>query len=210
MFLNREQTGQLLSDRLKVYQRRQDVLVLAIPRGGVVVAHEIAKSLGLRLDIVVVRKIGAPSNPELAIGAVGPKRVVYWDENLCRRLGISEKVKTQLRQATERERKEREFRLRVKKDYKKIKGKTVILADDGIATGATVIAAQKFLKKMEAETIVLAVPVISKSTLSDISKYFDDVIALWVEEEFYAVGQFYKEFPQVSDEEVIKILASSN
>lgn len=206
MFENRQQVGELLAEKLKRYKKRDNVLALGIPRGGVVVGKVVVQKLNLPLDIIVVKKIGAPSNPELAIGAVGPGNVVYWDKDLIGRLGISKFQSSKLKVQSSKERREKEKILREGKDQVQVKGKTVVLVDDGVATGATAVAAQKALQKMGAKKVILAVPVISKETFSDIKRYFDKVIALSVEEEFYAVGQFYREFPQVTDQEVIKLL----
>lgn len=206
MFENREQAGQLLADRLLEYKNRTDVIVFAIPRGGVVVAKVVANSLGVPLDIVVIKKIGAPDNQELAIGAVGPDNCVYCDRNLFRRLEISKFQISNLKFKIENERKQREKILRGRKRYPSIEDKTVILVDDGVATGATAIVASLWVKKMNSKEIILAIPVIAKSTLSNISKYFDRIIFLEQPEEFYAVGEFYQDFPQVSDEEVIQLL----
>ncbi|MBI2622669.1 MAG: phosphoribosyltransferase, partial [Candidatus Levybacteria bacterium] len=166
----------------------------------------VASILELPLDIIVVKKIGALNNPELAIGAVGPGNAVYWDKDLIERLGVSKVESSKFKVQSSKERKEREKALRKERGPINAKEKAVILVDDGVATGATVMAAQKALEKMGAARVILAIPVISKETLNDIKRYFDKVIALSVEEEFYAVGQFYKEFPQVTDQEVIKLL----
>ncbi|MDO8658088.1 MAG: phosphoribosyltransferase family protein [Candidatus Levybacteria bacterium] len=209
VFKNREEASRLLSSKLNDFKKNKDLLIIAIPRGGVVLGKIISKSLKASLDIIVIKKIGAPQNPELAIGAIGQERTIYWDRNLCERLNIS---KTQMKDLKNREgevRSRRESILREERILPEIKNKTVILVDDGVATGATVICAQKYLKKKKAKKIILAVPVISKETLENIKQYFDRVIFLDVVENFYAVGQFYKNFPQVSDEEVIGILASS-
>lgn len=209
IFQNREEAGRLLSKKLRSFKRKNDVLILGIPRGGVVVAKEIADALKLPLDVVVVKKIGAPRNEELAIGAVGPEKTTYWEKDLCQRLGISENEKLKIKKEKIREREAREKVLRANRPPLNIKGKTVVFVDDGIATGATVMAAQKFLRKKKARNMILAVPVIAKDTLNNISKYFDKVVFLSSEEDFYAVGQFYREFPQVSDEEVRRILSST-
>lgn len=208
MFKDRQQAGRLLAEKLKRYKGREDVLVFAIPRGGVVVAKEVASFLGAKLDVIVVKKIGAPGNPELAIGAVGPKKVVYWDRNLRKAIGASKYQIRQLADQKENEREERERLLRGKRGYPNMKDKVVIIIDDGVATGATSIVAGKFAKKMGAKKIVLAAPVVARDTLSKIKRYFDEIIYLDMPEDFYAVGQFYEEFPQVSDDEVISILSS--
>lgn len=206
MFANREAAGQLLAQELQQYRRKKHVIVLGIPRGGVIVAKAVADLLKLPFDIIVVRKIGAPSNPELAIGAVGPNRAVYWDQALCKRLGISSRIKNKELGVKDKERKERESRLRKGRKPVDVHDKTVILVDDGIATGATVLAAQKALQKMGAAAIVLAVPVVAKDTYRSIAKHFGKIVALEIPSEFYAVGQFYYEFGQVEDEEVREIL----
>lgn len=196
----------LLAERLSGYREREKTLVCGIPRGGLVVANVVAKKLSLPLDIVVVRKIGAPHNPELAIGAVASQNTAYWDEDLCRRLGMNKNQKLTMKNQKRKELREREKSLRGKRRPCSVKGKTVLLIDDGVATGATVIAARECLKKRKAAMVVLGVPAVSRETLRDIEWRFDRVVALHVAEEFYAVGQFYKEFPQVSDEEVKQLL----
>lgn len=207
MFINRQQAGELLAEKLKEY-RNKDVVVLGIPRGGVVVAKVVADALEVPLDVVIVKKIGAPNNPELAIGAVGPGGVVYWDNKLYRRLGIDKKNRNYELGIMNKEREEREELLRGKRKMVTIKNKTVLLVDDGVATGATVMAAAKYVKKVGAKEIILAIPVIAKDTLLSIKRYFDEVVFLESPEEFYAVGQFYQDFPQVSDEEVVFLLSS--
>ncbi len=210
MFRNREEAGELLAQKLVSVIKNEDVIVLGIPRGGVVVAKEIAKRFDLPLDIVVVKKIGAPTNPELAIGAVGPKATVFWDEILCRHLTISVETKKTLQIEKDKERKAREKLLRGTKPMLQLKGKTVIVVDDGVATGATVMTAQRYLKKEKAKEIILAIPVVSSDTFIILKEYFDNIVVLRVEDYFSAVGQFYQEFPQVEDDEVIKILKSKD
>ncbi len=206
MFDNRKQAGQVLAEKLKEYQGGKGVVILGIPRGGVIVAKTIADVLQLPLDIVIVKKIGAPHNSELAMGAVGSMGVVYWDDELCKRLKVTRAERLELRSKKLEELREREKAFRANKKVIDIRGKTVIMVDDGVATGATAMAAAKFVKKMGAQKIILAVSVIAKDTLLNIKRYFDDVVFLESPEEFYAVGQFYKEFNQVTDEEVIKML----
>lgn len=210
MFQSREEAGTLLAEKLKKFEKRLNTLVIGITRGGVVVAKIVAHRLKLPLDVLVVRKIGAPTNPELAIGAVGPRGVVYWDDRLCHQLGINKRIMKHELRIKERERKEREKSLRGGKRALSLKRKTTILVDDGVATGATVLVAKRSLKKSGAKAVVLAVPVIAKDTLGSIKKYFDSIVALSVEEHFYAVGQFYEEFPQVSDNEVVELVRAES
>lgn len=204
MFKNREEAGRLLAKELLEY-KGQNIMVLAIPRGGVVVGRVVADLLQVPLDIIVVRKIGSPNNPELAIGAVSPGQTVYWDWDLIKKLAISRKLRSILKKSKLQEQKDREKLLRGDKDYDNIKDKIIILIDDGVATGATVLAAKKFLRK-KVKAVILAVPVASRDVLTNIERYFDRIIALSVEEKFYAVGQFYQEFSQVEDNEVLEIL----
>lgn len=206
MFDSREQAGKLLADKLFFSKDKSDIIVLGIPRGGVVVAKVVAQELKKPLDIIVTKKIGAPENPELAIGAVGPGKTVFWDDDLCQKLGMTKEIKSHELIIKNREREAREKILRGNKQTLNLKNKTAILVDDGVATGATALAAYQFLKKMRAKKIILATPVIAKDTFLNIKRYFDEVIFLEKPEEFYAVGEFYREFPQVEDEEVIELL----
>ena len=206
IFKDRRQAGKLLADKLTVFNNKDNVVVVGITRGGIVVAKEIAVALNLQLDLIVVKKIGALNNPELAIGAVGPAKTVFWDKDLCTRLSVSEKEKQKSLKVKNQERLKLEKFLRKIKPAIKLKNKIAILVDDGVATGSTVLCAQKYFKKQKTNKIILATPVIAKDTLRSINEYFDDVIILEVPDEFYAIGQFYKDFTQVSDKEVIKIL----
>ncbi len=213
MLKDRRQAGKLLAKKLTSFKNKSDAIVLGITRGGIVVAKEISVRLNLPLDIIVIKKIGAPQNPELAIGAIGPSKVVFWDENLIRRLNIDKKYKNRLKkiknsELTELEnflRKGRFGRLTASKPLG-VKNKKIILVDDGVATGATVLCAIKFFRKEKSKEVILAVPVIAKDTFLGIKKYFDTVVALQVEEELYAIGQFYREFNQVDNDEVADLL----
>jgi predicted phosphoribosyltransferase len=187
-----------------------NIVVLAIPRGGVVIGDVIASNLGSRLDIVVSRKIGAPSNPELAIGAVMPDGSVYINENIVNHLSVPQEYIDSQAKAEVREIERRLYRFRGNIEYEEsLRGKTVVLVDDGIATGATILAASKWLRsKNLCKKLVIAAPVAppSDSTLESLKNLADEVVILYSPEPFYAVGQFYKKFPQVSDDEVIEIM----
>lgn len=198
IFKNRQSAGQLLTKRLKGMKAD---LVLGIPRGGVVVAGEIAKKLKLPLDIIVTRKIGAPFQEELALGAVDPDGEVVWEEELLRQVTPSE-LKPQIEKAW-KEIKRREDLYRQGKYPLDVKGKTVILADDGMATGATVFAACRYLKRHKAN-IILAVPVVSKEALKKVQGEVEQVVVIEIPEYFQAVGQFYHQFEPVSDDEVVE------
>lgn len=187
-----------------------NIVILAIPRGGVVIGEVIASILGSRLDIVVSRKIGAPSNPELAIGAVMPDGSVYTNENIINNLNVPQGYIDSGAKAQVREIERRLFRFRGNTEYEAgLKGKIVVLVDDGIATGATILAAAKWLRSKDlCKKLVIAAPVAppSDSTLEVLKNLADDVVILYTPEPFYAVGQFYKKFPQVSDDEVTEIM----
>jgi putative phosphoribosyl transferase len=187
-----------------------NIVVLAIPRGGVIIGDIIASNLGSRLDIVVSRKIGAPSNPELAIGAVMPDGSVYTNMNIVNHLSVPAGYIDSQAKAEVREIERRLYRFRGNIEYEEsLRGKAVVLVDDGIATGATILAAAKWLRsKNLCKKLVIAAPVAppSDSTLESLKNLADEVIILYSPEPFYAVGQFYKRFPQVSDDEVIEIM----
>ena len=186
------------------------IVVLAIPRGGVVIGDVIASTLGYGLDIVVSRKIGAPLNPELAIGAVMPDGSIFTNENIVNHLNVPQDYIDFQAKAQVKEIERRLLSFRGNIEYEaSLKGKIIILVDDGIATGATILAAAKWLKtKHFCKKLVIAAPVAppSDSALESLKNLADDVVILYTPEPFYAVGQFYKKFPQVSDDEVIEIM----
>lgn len=201
LFKNRKQAGKLLTDRLKDTQAD---LVLGIPRGGVVVAVEIAKSLKLPLDIIVVRKIGAPSQPELALGAIDPDGEVVFDESLIRQFKIKNLKFIIEDEWKELKRRDDLYRAGLT-NFPTIVGKNVILVDDGMATGETALSAVKYLKRHGAK-VILALPVASEDALEKLRSEVNGVVVLEVSEDFHAVGQFYEQFEPVSDEKVIKLL----
>lgn len=204
MFEDRREAGIKLSLKIQKILKKKKFVVVALTRGGVVLGKIISESFDVPLDILVVKKIGAPQNPELAIGAVGPFDTVYWNNSVCKELGITNEEKQSLRERKEVERIKQEVIL--KGNGVDFRGKTVILVDDGIATGSTAIVASYALRKRKAKEVILAVPVASKDTLRDIKRYFDTVIYLLSVWNFYAVGEFYKNFPPVENEQVLKIL----
>jgi len=223
MFVNREEAGELLAQSLQEYRDRDNAVVFAIPRGGVVVGNKIAKILHLPLKVIVVRKLGAPANPELAIGAVAPEGIQVIDEDLVFRLGVGKKYLDEEIKRKRRELQERMERFGIKNLELTIKNKKImILVDDGVATGATTLAAIRYLKYLKLRTnlpvgkagnlelkTILAVPVIAKDTYNRLQSEVDKIVALEIPESFGAVGEFYREFPQVDDEEVKNILSDS-
>lgn len=206
MFKSRVDAGEQLAEKLKLYKDDPESIVVAIPRGGVAVADAAAQVLNLPLDIVVTRKIGAPFNEELAIGAIDPSGEVVLNQYVLNMFDVSQEYINQAAQAKAQEAKRRLEKYRGKDDYDNLTGKKVLLVDDGIATGYTVIAAINFIKKQKPGKIVLAAPVIAPDTLPRLKKLVDEVAYVISEEPFYAVGQFYENFAQVSDEEVMEIL----
>lgn len=208
-FRDRREAGRLLAEKLSFLKSKEDLLVLAIPRGGVVVGSEVAKALGAPLDVYITRKIGAPYNPELAIGAIASDGTLVLDRSLSSRLGVSEEyIKAQ--SAREQEEIERRMR-RYRRDQPSpdLEGKRVILVDDGIATGATIEATIDALHRTGVEELILAVPVGPKDTIERLKKKVDQLICLHAPQIFWAVGSFYMTFDQTSDEEVVALLKGS-
>ncbi len=207
IFQNRTQAGQLLAHRLTSYAERADVLVLALPRGGVPVAFEIAKKLHLSLDLCLVRKLGVPGREELAMGAIasGGVRVINWD--VVDWLHISEGV---IEQVAEREKKELERRERLYRaelPFPVVEDKIIILVDDGIATGSTMKAAIAALKQHHPREIIVAVPVAAPITCEELKQEVTQVIALNKPENLSSISLWYEDFVQTSDEEVRQLLA---
>ncbi|OGY28068.1 MAG: hypothetical protein A2Z42_02510 [Candidatus Woykebacteria bacterium RBG_19FT_COMBO_43_10] len=203
VFESREEAGTLLADQLKKYGK--DCVVLAIPRGGVVVGAQIARALSCPFEVVIIRKLGAPGNPELAIGATTSKGGVVLDQELIKRLEVT---KGYIRSELSRQQKEARRREKVylKGETINITDKTVILVDDGIATGATVETAIQAVKEKLPAKVVLAVPVAPPHTVERLKNEVDELVVLSTPEHFWAIGEFYEHFPQISDGEVVKIL----
>lgn len=201
MFKDRGEVGQKLSSLLIKYKR--DSVILALARGGVIVGSEISNKLNIPLQILTVKKIGYPGNPEFALGALAPLKTVFWNDNLFPVLKISEKERKKLLREKGRELRLQMGELKVR-DID-IEGKTAILVDDGVATGATAIAGALYAKKRKAGRVILATPVISSETSRYISRYFDIVLALRVEDKFSSVGEFYKSFPQIENKDILKL-----
>lgn len=207
IFHDRQSAGQLLAEKLTNYSNKKNVVVLGIPRGGVVVGAEIAKKFNLPLDVLVTRKIGDPLQPELAVGSIDPSGCVYWDEFLIKDLNIK---KEDLRFELDNQKKEIKRRLKFYKRDKKsldLKNKTIILTDDGIATGATAIAAINYLKTKGVMKIILAVPIVAEDIAQKVFELVDEMVVLFKPEYLGAVGKYYQNFEQVSDEEVVELLS---
>ena len=206
MFKDRTEAGRLLAESLNFLKDRKDVFVLAIPRGGLVVAGEVADFLGSPLDLVITRKLGAPGNPELAVGAVTQDGESIVEPELVRRLRVPNSYLEQEAAAQSAEIRRRMRIYRGDRPYPSLEGKIVVIVDDGVATGSTVRAAILSAKARKAAQVILAVPVGPRETISDLSGIADRVICLSMPEPFYAIGGFYDDFGQVEDETVIRIL----
>jgi len=205
LFLNRTEVGKLLADRI-LRMNLENPVVLAIPRGGVVVAREIALAIGAKLDLVITRKIGFPGQPEFAIGAVTQDGEMIVDENIIKGYGISRDYLKQESARQKNEILERMRKYRGESPYPDLAGKTVIIVDDGIATGNTMLAAIESIRRKKPGKIILAIGVAPPETVNRLSKAVDQVVCLDTPEPFYAIGEFYEQFEQVEDDEVKEAL----
>ncbi len=207
-FEDRYQAGRLLAEALLEFRDRPEVLVLALPRGGVPVAREVARALHAPLDVLVVRKVGVPWNPEFALGAVASGGALVLNERAAEQLDISRDELAQLVAQQQQEVTRREHAFRGPRPPLQLTDRTVLLVDDGLATGSTMRAAVQAARQLGASWIVVAVPVAPPETLAALKREADQVVCLDSPEFFYAVGAFYADFAQVSDREVSVLLAS--
>jgi predicted phosphoribosyltransferase len=201
------EAGRLLAKQLRDYAGRDDVIVLALPRGGVPVGYEIAKALGAPLDVFVVRKVGLPGQEELAMGAIATGGLLVLDQHLIQMLGIGQEQLDRAVAAEMRELERREAAYRGDRDPPDLEGKTVILVDDGLATGATMQAAAIAVRRRNPARIVVAVPVAAAETCDAFRDVVDEVICGVTPRPFHAVGLWYDDFSQTTDEEVRELLA---
>jgi putative phosphoribosyl transferase len=206
-FLDRSEAGRVLAESLTAYTNRGDVIVLALPRGGVPVAAEVAKRLNVPLDVFVVRKLGLPGHPELAMGAIATGGVRVFNGDVVNSLRIPDEVIDSVSAEELGELQRREKAYHDDLPPPEVEGKTVILVDDGIATGSTMLAAIAALRQLNVARIVVATPVVPASTYNEIRRVADEVVAVMMPEDFLAVGQWYQDFSQTSDDEVRELLA---
>jgi len=209
-FRNRIEAGELLARKLRRYADRPDIIVLALPRGGVPVANEVAKSLHAPLDVFLVRKLGVPGQEELAMGAIATGGVRVLNEDVVRALKIPQSVieSVAAQEARELERRERLYRGdRLAPD---VNGRTVILVDDGLATGSSMRAAVAALRQKNPRRIVVAVPIAAAATCREFEAEVDEIVCYQTPEPFYSVGLWYEDFSQTTDEEIRQLLERSS
>ncbi|MFY9608113.1 MAG: phosphoribosyltransferase [Blastocatellia bacterium] len=209
-FVNRTEAGKLLATRLTRYAGRMDTIVLALPRGGVPVAFEIARALGAPIDVFLVRKLGVPGQEELAMGAIASGGVRVLNRDVVGYLDIPENTIDAVARKEQQEMERRERLYRGDSPAAEVRGRTVILVDDGLATGSSMRAAIAALKKLEPGRIVVAVPVAPPSTVDQLKREVDEVVCVLKPEQFDGVGRWYQDFSQTTDQEVRSLLDSAN
>lgn len=208
-YLDRKHAGLVLAELLKQYHRRKDTIVLALPRGGVPVAYEIAMKLHLELDVCIVRKLGVPGHEELAMGALASGGTVVFNDEIINELQINKASIDNVILSEKEELKRREHLYRGNKPFPHLAGKTIILVDDGIATGSTMKAAIMALQQQKPKEMIIAVPVAASSTCDEMARLVKTLICPLQPVDFHAVGLWYDNFSQTSDEEVIEQLEQS-
>ncbi|MBI4394707.1 MAG: phosphoribosyltransferase [Candidatus Omnitrophica bacterium] len=209
LFRDRSDAGRQLAAKLSHYSGKSNVLVLGLPRGGVVVAYEVAKALKVPLNVFVVRKLGVPGHEELAMGAIASGGVHFLNESVVQTLHI---LQSQIEEVTKKEQKELERRERMYHGTEpplSVVGREVILIDDGLATGATMYAAVKALRKQKPKKIIVVVPVAAEETCNEFRLEVDEMICLYTPESFFGVGMWYEHFEPTTDAEVRRLLLNS-
>jgi putative phosphoribosyl transferase len=209
MFRNREDAARKLAGKLRG-RPLHDPLVLAIPRGGVAIGAVLAAELGAELDVVLVRKLRAPGRPELAFGAISEDGEVFLNDTICDSLAVSNKYLEQESRFQLQEIARRRKYFRQARPAARVSGRSIIVTDDGIATGSTMIGALKIIRGQQPREIIVAVPVAAKQRLQQTRSWCDDVVCLHQPEGFLAIGQLYDDFAQIGDEKVIDLLAVAN
>ncbi|MCS6317648.1 MAG: phosphoribosyltransferase [Nitrospira sp.] len=206
MFRNRQEAGELLAEELLPFRNDPSAILLALPRGGVAVAYQLSLALRLPLDVLITRKIGAPDNPEYALGAVSETGAVYWNREALSGLSLTERQLSAAVQAQQKEVARRVALYRQGRPFPDLNDRTVILVDDGLATGATFFASVATVRQGNPRRVIGAIPVGPRSTVEEARKLVDQMVVLRVPDPFYAVGNFYRDFEQVEDREVLQYL----
>ena len=206
-FQDRADAGRVLARRLQPYANARHLLVLGLPRGGVVTAAEVAEALGAPLDVLVIRKLGVPGHEELAMGAIGPRGVRIVNDDIVHDLAITQREIDHVAHVEAREQQRREALYRSGRPPLDLKGLTVILVDDGLATGATMLAAIATARQLQAARVVVAVPVGAQGSVAAVGREADEVVCVMTAHPFIAVGNWYDDFSQTSDDEVTALLA---
>lgn len=207
---DREEAGRFLAEAMTDLKGKEQTLILAIPRGGVIVGKTLAKELQLPLDVIVTRKIGAPGIPELAMGATTSEGGTLWNEEVVRGMGVREGFKREAERSQIEEAKRRERLYRKDRPPLDLAGKTVVLVDDGVATGFTMEAAIRAVRKNGAARVIVAIPVAPPDTAAHFASQADRLVVLATPEPFYAISSFYQDFAQVTDGEVEETLGPRN
>ncbi|HEX4590407.1 MAG TPA: phosphoribosyltransferase [Gemmataceae bacterium] len=210
IFHDRRDAGRQLAAKLSDLAGRRDLIVLALPRGGVPVGFEVARALGAPLDLFLVRKLGVPGREELAMGAIASGGVRFVNQDVVRALGIPDAVIDQVAAEEERELARREWEYRDDRPAPDVAGRVVLLVDDGLATGSTMRAAVLALRQRRPTAIIVAVPVGAAETCAAMKEVADDIVCAHVPEQFAAVGLWYEDFSQTTDEEVRELLAAGS
>ncbi|XWK89599.1 MAG: phosphoribosyltransferase [Phormidium sp.] len=209
-FRDRTEAGKLLAEKLTKYANRPDVLVLALPRGGVPVAFEVAKALNVPLDVFIVRKLGVPSHTELAMGAIASGGVCFLEREIIRSFDVSQEAIDLVKQHETKELERRENTYRKNRPEPNFRDRTIILVDDGLATGATMRVAVMALKPHQPKSIVVAVPVAATESFSEFGAEVDEVVSVILPERLWAIGHWYHDFSQTTDQEVCSLLEQAN
>ena len=206
MFRNREEAGRILADKLSQYRNDPTALILALPRGGVAVGYQLSLALHLPLDVFITRKIGAPGNPEYAIGAVAETGSCSLNQEAVNSFGLSQHELDQLIHVQEKEIARRKNLYRQERSLPQLTGRTVLLVDDGIATGSTFMASALAIRSLQPRRLVGVIPVGPSSTIREVRSHVDELVVLMTPGPFEAVGNFFVDFTQVEDRDVIQYL----
>ncbi len=206
MFRNREEAGRMLADELSQYRNDPTALILALPRGGVAVGYQLSLALHVPLDVCITRKIGAPSNPEYAIGAVAETGSLYLNQEAVSSCGLSQYELDRLIHIQEKEIARRKDLYRQGRPFPQLTGRTVLLVDDGIATGSTFMASALAIRGLQPRRLVGVIPVGPPSTIREVRAHVDELVVLMTPDSFEAVGSFFMDFTQVEDRDVVEYL----